>query len=178
MEIQNLKKVAIHFTAYQWQKNGVDIAGATDAILIIPSPVLGDSLTKYQCVIGAPGAPDVTSTQVTLTVLPDTIPPVILSVGAVSKKDVGIEVSVLFDEPLTTAPSLALANFKLNTGAVTAARYVENTSGLDSRQHAIVLSTTGLGVAAIAPAALAPEVSQGTGVHFDRVDDRGESDEK
>ncbi len=129
---------------YQWQKNGVDIAGATDAIFIVPAPTLGDSLTKYQAIIGAPGAPDVTSTQVTLTVLPDTIPPVILSVAAVSKKDAGIEVSVLFDEPLTTAPSLTLANFKLNTGAVTAARYVENTSGLDSRQHAIVLTTTGL----------------------------------
>jgi len=129
---------------YQWLKNNVKIPGATDATLNLLGSTLADSGTKYSVIIGAPGAPDVTTAQVALTVIPDNVPPTILSVGALNSKANGIEVSVLVDEPLTEADSLKLANFKLSAGTVTAARYIENSSGLDSRERAIILNTTGL----------------------------------
>ncbi len=129
---------------YQWQKNGADISGATEGTLIVASPTLADSGTKYVCVVGAPGSPDVKSTEVVLTVVPDSIPPAILSVGGLKTKAGDFEVSVLVDEPLTNPASLALTNFKLSSGTVTAARYVENAAGLDSRQRAVILTTTGL----------------------------------
>ena len=128
---------------YQWQKNGIDIAGANGATYKAPSSTLADSGTKYAVVIGAPGAPD-TNKEVILTVVPDTTPPAIVSVGGVSKKAVGVEVSVVVNEPLTTPASVTLANFKLSSGTVTAARYLENAAGLDSRERAVILSTTGL----------------------------------
>lgn len=129
---------------YQWLKNGNPIPGATDPILKISGSVLSDSGTKYSVRIGAPGAADVTTAQVALTVVPDNVPPAILSVAALNSKANGIEVSVLVDEPLTEAGSLTLSNFKLSAGTVTAARYIENSSGKESRERAIILNTTGL----------------------------------
>lgn len=130
--------------AYQWLTNGVNVAGATGSSLTILSPTLADSGTKVKCVLTAPGAPAITTSEAVLTVVPDIIPPAILSVAGVSKKDSGVEVSVLVDEPLTNPDSTALSNFTLSSGTVTAARYIANASGTTSRQRAIVLSTTGL----------------------------------
>jgi hypothetical protein len=129
---------------YQWQKNGVDIAGATSAKLEVLSPALADNGAKYTVVMGAPGAPDVTSSEVILTVNPDTTAPSVLAVGGLKKSGGDFEVSVLLNEPVATPASLALANFQLSSGTVTAARYVENSSGVTSRQRAVILSTTGL----------------------------------
>lgn len=129
---------------YQWLKNGNPISGATEATLKISGSVLADSGTKYSVRIGAPGAPDVTTEQVALTVIPDNVPPAILSVGGLNSKANGIEVSVLVDEPLTEAGSLTLSNFKLSSGTVTGARYIENSSGKESRERAVILNTTGL----------------------------------
>jgi len=129
---------------YQWLKNGSPIPGATSPTLKVTGSVVADSGTKYSVRIGAPGAPDVTTAQVALTVIPDNVPPAILSVAALNSKANGIEVSILVDEPLTEAGSLTLSNFKLSAGSVTAARYIENSSGKESRERAIILNTTGL----------------------------------
>jgi len=130
--------------AYQWKTNGVNVAGATSATLTLLSPTLADNGTLVSVVLTAPGAPAITPPAVKLTVIPDVIPPGILSVAGVSKKDTGVEVSVLVDEPLTNPDSTALSNFTLSSGSVTGVRYIENASGMLSRQRAIVLSTTGL----------------------------------
>jgi len=129
---------------YQWKKNGVDIAGETTATLIVAAPTLADSGTKYSVLFGAPGAVDIVSPEVTLTVIPDTIPPVVVSASGLRNQAGTVEVGIIFDEPLATPASLALANFTLSSGTVTAARYLENSSGLTSRQRGIVLRTTGL----------------------------------
>ena len=130
--------------AYQWKTNGVNVAGATSSTLTLLSPTLADSGTTVSVVLTAPGAPSITTPAAKLIVVPDVIPPAILSVAGVSKTDTGVEVSVLVDEPLTNPDSTALSNFTLSSGTVTGARYLENASGLLSRQRAIVLSTTGL----------------------------------
>ena len=54
---------------YQWQKNGVDIAGATSSTTTTPATVLGDSGSMYRCVV-TNGAGSATSIAATLTVNP------------------------------------------------------------------------------------------------------------
>ena len=58
---------------YQWQRNGVDIPGATNSAYITPPVSVADSGTKYACVISA-GAASATSTPAVLTVI-DTASP-------------------------------------------------------------------------------------------------------
>src|SRR6185503_17347318 len=37
--------------SYQWQKNGVDVGGATSASYTTPATVLGDNGSQYRCVV-------------------------------------------------------------------------------------------------------------------------------
>src|SRR4051812_11480392 len=55
---------------YQWQKEGVDIPGATNATYSFPVTV-ADNGKKFRSQLTAPGAPNVTSAEATLTVIPD-----------------------------------------------------------------------------------------------------------
>jgi hypothetical protein len=55
---------------YQWQKDGVDIPGATSATFSLTAAT-GDSGKKFRCVVSHPGAANVTSREATLTVLPE-----------------------------------------------------------------------------------------------------------
>lgn len=52
---------------YQWQKNGVDIAGATNSSLALNSIVAGDA-ASYRCVITSPCGASTPSTAATLTI--------------------------------------------------------------------------------------------------------------
>jgi hypothetical protein len=141
---------------YQWQKKApgagtfTDIPGASGGNQASPAsntyttPFLtgADSGTKYRVVITANDG-SATTAEAALTVVSDNEPPVVVSAGGV-KHDTAIEVSLVVDEPLDAAASLALSNFTLSSGTVTAAHYVTNASGFLSRQKGIVLSTTGL----------------------------------
>jgi hypothetical protein len=60
---------------YQWQKNGVNIPGATSSTLTITDPVLADDGSQFRVVL-TNEAGSVTSTTATLTVLPALAPQV------------------------------------------------------------------------------------------------------
>ena len=53
---------------YQWQRNGTDISGATEATYSLPSAVAGDSGAKFRCVVTNSFGSD-TSAEATLTVI-------------------------------------------------------------------------------------------------------------
>ena len=62
---------------YQWKKNGVDIAGATSAVLTIPAAISPDNGASFTVLV-AGGAGSVASARATLTVTPAPGAPVIL----------------------------------------------------------------------------------------------------
>ena len=53
---------------YQWQRNGANIAGATNSSYTLPSPTLSDNSAQFDVVLSAPPATPVTSSNATLTV--------------------------------------------------------------------------------------------------------------
>lgn len=54
---------------YQWQKNGVNISGATNSSYTLSAASLSDNSAQFDAVISAPPAPPVTSSNATLTVV-------------------------------------------------------------------------------------------------------------
>jgi hypothetical protein len=52
---------------YQWQKNGVGIAGATQATYITPLLVSADAGAKFRCIVSYPGWPNLTSNEAAIT---------------------------------------------------------------------------------------------------------------
>lgn len=52
--------------AYQWQRNGTDIAGATSQSYVIPVTSEADANAKFRCVLSYPGLAPVTSDEATL----------------------------------------------------------------------------------------------------------------
>ncbi len=137
---------------YQWQKQAPgagtfsDIPGATGATYKTPIQSLTDSLTKYRAVVNVVGgkAP-LNSSAATLTVIPDTFPPV-AKAGAV-QHDGAVEVGVSFDEAVDTTSALAVANYSIAGGTVTGATTVTNQGGTINGAGSVidvVLTTTGL----------------------------------
>jgi len=82
--------------SFQWQRNGVDIPGATSKTFSIPTATSADSGVKYRVKISLPGDVNVTSDEVTLSVTEDTTAPAILSTGGMNNGVVAIK----FDEAL------------------------------------------------------------------------------
>ena len=158
--------------SYQWQaapkgsSTFTNITGASGAGLSSPAsatyttgflPAEADG-TQYRVALIANDA-NVTTAPVTVTIIADKNAPVVLSASGVSRVDntavtdgtagfsggaAQVEIGLVLDKPLDTTASLALANFKLNSGSVTAARFVADSSGNNSLERGIVLSTTGL----------------------------------
>lgn len=84
--------------AYQWQRNGQNIAGATSSTYSLKNvdPV-ADNNAMFQCVVSVPLASK-TTTAAKLTVTVDTVAPSILSAGAfVNGTNVGVRFSELVD---------------------------------------------------------------------------------
>ncbi|MGE3312817.1 MAG: PA14 domain-containing protein [Limisphaerales bacterium] len=128
--------------AYQWRKNGADIAGANSASYTTPLLTLADNGAKYTVKVNVPGA-EVISAEAVLTVAADTIPPKVVSVAGIKTSNGGIEVGVIFDESVDPA-SVVAANFALGSGTISAVRHVPNSSGKSSLEDGAVLTTTGL----------------------------------
>jgi hypothetical protein len=63
---------------YQWRKNGVDIAGATTASLVIPAAITADSGASYSVAV-ADGSGSATSTRATLAVTAAPGAPILLT---------------------------------------------------------------------------------------------------
>ena len=130
---------------YQWKKGGVVIPGATSSSYKLPVQQLSDNNAQYTVDLSALGASTVTSSPVTVTVIADTVPPQLLSAGSLTTFAGGDEVTLVFYEPIAASSSAPLSNFTLNNGAaVTAARIVTNSSGLDTIQSGVILSATGI----------------------------------
>ena len=117
----------------QWQRNGANIPDATNTNYTVGPLALSDSGTTFRCVATNPYG-TTSSTTVTLTVVSDTTPPTISSVGNLGDNQV---ITVVFSEPM--GPTAAVAtNYKVNNGitVLTAA------FGADNRT--IILGTTPL----------------------------------
>jgi len=99
---------------YQWQKNQVNIPGATSATYTTDFVSLGDSGAKYRAVVTIPGS-SANSAEGTLTVTPSSATPAVpVGAGSINASEVGIE----FDTLLDAATSANPANFTVSGGAV------------------------------------------------------------
>ena len=98
--------------SYQWQRNGVDIAGAVGSTYTLALPSLGDQAAKFRVRVSAPGVTPVDSAAATLDVQPDTTPPQALSAYAF----VGTMVTVCFDELLDSTSADDATRYKLGAG--------------------------------------------------------------
>ncbi len=128
---------------YQWQRNGTDIPGATKSTLTTPRLQQSDSGVKYTVTLYTLGA-TTTSGEAAVTVVPDTVPPVVLSAGSLKTFAGGMEVGVIFDENLTEASATQVSKYSLDSGTVTAARFVSNSSGTDTIEQGVILTVTGI----------------------------------
>ena len=101
----------------QWQKDGVDIEGATAASYAISNATEAAS-GVYHAVLTAPSGNSVTTADATVNVVPDTAAPKVVSVAATGLQ----ALLVSFDEPLDEATAETVANYQLSDGlTVTAA---------------------------------------------------------
>lgn len=113
--------------AYQWQKappgssNFTDIPGANSSSYETPILTLADNGYKYRVVCSVPGITEF-STAATLTVVPDTFPPKLVSAGSVLKGG-AIEIGIEFDEDVDQTTASNVANYSLSKGSVTGVRY-------------------------------------------------------
>ena len=127
--------------SYQWRRNGADIGGANGKSYTTPVLTLGDNGAKYSVKVSVPGG-EAVSPEVVLTVNADTIPPKIVSSGAL-KHGTDFDVAVLFDEKVTPSTIVA-ANFTLSGGTIKSVRHIENSSTLSSFQQGAVITASGL----------------------------------
>lgn len=96
---------------FQWYHGVNPIPGATGPTHVIPLVQTTDA-GQYSVVVTNAGA-SVTSTNATLTVIPDTFAPVALSAGSVD----GTMIAVCFNEAMDSAPTGDPANFLVNGAA-------------------------------------------------------------
>ncbi len=120
---------------YQWKRGGVNIPGANSSTYILSPATLSDHGSTYFCAI-TNSLGWTNSVTATLSVLPDTTRPTIVS--AVNLGD-NTRVTVLFSEPVEPASATNAANYALNLSAtVTAARFAGD-------NRTVVLETSALG---------------------------------
>ncbi len=132
---------------FQWQSapaggSFANITGATGTSYTTPLLALADNGTKFRVVVTAPGT-TVNSSEVLLTVAKDTIPPAVVSVGALKNSSGTFDVGVIFDEALDVA-TIVNGNFTLSAGTVTGVKYIENSSTSFSLQRGVIVTASGL----------------------------------
>jgi hypothetical protein len=109
---------------YQWQAEPsggsiwTNIAGANASSYTTPYLAMSDSGTKYQLIVTVPTV-SATSQVATLTVIPDTVPPVLVSAAAINSGSV--MVGLAFNERLDKASAETAANYTVSGATVTAA---------------------------------------------------------
>ncbi len=97
--------------AYQWRKNGIDLAGANGSSYTNSAPTLAESGAKYSVKVSVPGA-EAVSADAILTVAVDIEPPKIASVNS----DVSFAVVIVtYSEPVATSAENK-ANYALDKG--------------------------------------------------------------
>jgi uncharacterized repeat protein (TIGR01451 family) len=98
---------------YQWQKNGVDIPGATGTSYALAAAAFSDNGAAIRCLITVPGL-TVTSRVATLTVQQDNEPPRLLSAGSLN----GWQIGLVFDERIDPEAAIEVVNYNINDFAV------------------------------------------------------------
>ncbi|HOX03002.1 MAG TPA: immunoglobulin domain-containing protein [Candidatus Paceibacterota bacterium] len=123
--------------SYQWQKGGVNIDGATSPSYTTAYLTTADNNTKYRCMVTVPGK-TVPSDEATLTVISDTVPPVVQTINGLNGA-----LFVVFDELLDPVTAATLANYVLGTGSASAAELLAD-------QMTVKLTVTGVTTAGTA----------------------------
>jgi regulation of enolase protein 1 (concanavalin A-like superfamily) len=118
--------------SYQWQKNGADIAGATQSSYSALAN-LADNGAKFTCVISVP-LKSVTSQAATLTVQADTVAPKALSAAGLVGNG---EVYVYFDEILDPVSASTAANYGVSGATV-------DDASLSTDGKSVILTVTGM----------------------------------
>jgi len=93
---------------FQWKSNGVNIAGATNAVLTIPNVLFSMNSNRYS-VVASNASFSATSSNAVLTVLTDTNPPSLFGAWVIS----GNQVLASFSKPLSPATATVLANYAI-----------------------------------------------------------------
>lgn len=108
--------------SYQWQKNGVNIPGATGTSYTTPSLGLADNGATFRVIISNSTSSQ-TSPAATLTVTPDTTPPAITGAGAFLG---GKLIAVQWSKPLDVSTATNPSNYAISggyRGAITGVSY-------------------------------------------------------
>ena len=111
--------------SYQWQKDGVDIPGATGARLTLVNVQLSANNTRYRAVVGTIGGLQQTTTEAVLNVVPDTFPPQ-PRVAALVTSAGQFQVSVTWDEQVLDVDASSQANYSVSPGTIASFKYWTN----------------------------------------------------
>ncbi len=120
----------------QWQKNLVDIPGATNTTYTTPLLAQSDNSASYRAVLVVSGWSTNYSDAALLTVSADSIPPTLLSAGKAIWSPT--QVVLTFSEAVDASTIASLANYTLDNGATVLAAAMGDTP------NQVVLTTTAL----------------------------------
>ena len=93
---------------YQWSKNGVDIADATNISYTISRVLRADTGAKFKVAVSGPSG-KINSNEATLTVNPDTTPPTVV----LASTSLGKTVKVEFSESMDSVSTINTANYSI-----------------------------------------------------------------
>ena len=132
---------AFNFPAVvQWQKNGVNIPGATSKTYTIPATTPADAGT-YRAVVSAPSGKSTNSLEVVAKIVSDKTPPT-LAIALRSFKS-STKVLVSFSEPVSAATANTAANYKIDNGiTVSAAAITSSAKTVELTTAALAAGTT------------------------------------
>lgn len=126
----------------QWQKNGIDIPGATGTTLTVAQVTPTDSASTFRAVLSIP-TKTVLTDEARLTVQRDVTPPSIVAARSFGRSD---RITITFSEPIADASAANVANYSVAGATVqTAVKISTNqveltTTPVTGRQFAVVLS--------------------------------------
>jgi len=133
--VEAIGKSDVATASYQWQRDGNNIPGATQASYTLAKSLLTDSGAKFRCVVSLSIPPrSVTSQDATLTVTPDTEPPKVDSAAGLVGNG---EVFVYFSEAVDPVTASMVDNYGVSGALV-------DTATLSTDGKSVVLSVTGL----------------------------------
>ena len=136
--------------AYDWQSapagssTFTDIAGGTSASLTIPGAAVqtAASGTQYRVICSVPTLA-VTSSVVTLTVVADTTPPVVVGASALKNQAGTYDIGVVWNKQLNWTSATNTSNYTLSPGTIKAINFATNSP-------AVIVTATNLSAGATA----------------------------